>query len=431
MLKSQLTCSYCSKIVIDPILLSCDDSICREHLKERDVVKANRIKCKKCNEEFQLNDDEFRSNKGLRMLVESQSYLSGEEKRLKQKLEESIRKFFEFYDEFQQNRTKLDLDVFEHFQEMRFQIDEHRERIKERIDHIALAMIDQTKESEEMFLKNIKEHFSSFDDSKSLQIKLTEIEETFRNPNLLFESIQEMQQKQEEALKDIQIKLNEMNQVKEFCEETNVFYPNSISLNQNEETSLFGLLKLKQYSNVNSLKSQILKDEQQLLKLIELCEFSPNYKWTLLYRGCRNGFGAVDFHSRCDGHANTLTILKANGSSYIFGGFTTVKWESSNKHKSDPDAFLFSLTNKDNKPVKMNIDPNRHKYGIYCHSEYGPSFGYDIHIANNANTTMDSYSNLGWTYKHPQYRFGTNEARTFLTGSYQFKLAEIEVYVRE
>jgi hypothetical protein len=140
------------------------------------------------------------------MLVESQSYLSGEEKRLKQKLEESIRKFFEFYDEFQLNRTKLDLDVFEHFQEMRFQIDEHRERIKERIDHIALAMVDQTKKYEALYLKNIKEHFSSFDDSKSLQIKLTEIEETFRNPNLLFESIQEMQQKQEEALKDIQIK---------------------------------------------------------------------------------------------------------------------------------------------------------------------------------------------------------------------------------
>jgi hypothetical protein len=101
-------------------------------------------------------------------------------------------------------------------------------------------------------------------------------------------------------LNEIQVKLNKINQVKEFCEETNVFYPNSISFNQNEETSLFGLLKLKQYSNINSLKSQILKDEQQLLALINLCEFSPNDKWTLLYRGCRDGFGAVDFHSRQD-----------------------------------------------------------------------------------------------------------------------------------
>ena len=125
-LKSQLTCSYCSRIFKDPILLPCDDSICSEHLKERDIVKAKRIKCKKCNEEFQIKEHHFESNEALTQLIESQSYLSGEEIRLKQKLEESIRKFFEFYDEFQQNKSKLDSDVFDHFQEMRFQIDEHR-----------------------------------------------------------------------------------------------------------------------------------------------------------------------------------------------------------------------------------------------------------------------------------------------------------------
>jgi hypothetical protein len=182
------------------------------------------------------------------------------------------------------------------------------------------------------------------------------------------------------------------------------------------------------------LKSQILKDEPQLLKLIELCEFSPNDKWTLLYRGCRDGFGAVNFHSRCDGHSNTLTILKAKGSSYIFGGFTTVSWKSSNKHKSDPDAFLFSLTNKDNKPVKMNIYPNAFYHNaFYCHSENGPSFGggCDINIANNANTTTDSYSHLGAFYQHPQYGLGTNEAFTFLAGSFEFQLHEIEVYQKE
>jgi hypothetical protein len=38
------------------------------------------------------------------------------------------RKFFEFYGEFSRKRTKLNLDIFNNFQEMRFQIDEHRER---------------------------------------------------------------------------------------------------------------------------------------------------------------------------------------------------------------------------------------------------------------------------------------------------------------
>jgi len=295
-------------------------------------------------------------------------------------------------------------------------------------------MIDQTKRSEEMYLKNIKEHFSSFDDSKSLQIKLTEIEETFRNPNLLIESIREIQQKQEESLNEIQSKLNQINRVKEFCEETNTFQPNSILLNQKEETSsLFGSLKLRQYSDMNPLQSQILEGEQQLLELIKLCEFSPNDKWSMLYRGTRDGFEPSDFHSKCDGHSNTLTIVKAKGSSYIFGGFTTVKWESSNKHKSDPDAFIFSLTNKDNKPLKMNINPNRHDFAIFCHSSCGPSFGggCDIYIAKNANITMECCSQLGVSYKHPRYAQGTDEAKTFLAGSFRFQLDEIEVYQKE
>jgi hypothetical protein len=43
-----------------------------------------------------------------------------------------------------------------------------------------------------------------------------------------------------------------------------------------------------------------------------------------LWRGSRDGFGKHDFHSRCDGHPNTLTvILDTDGN--IFGGFTPVE----------------------------------------------------------------------------------------------------------
>ena len=62
-------------------------------------------------------------------LKESQSYLSGEERSLKHELEDKIRKFFEYYDDFVQTREKIDSVVFEYFQEMRNQIDEHREKL--------------------------------------------------------------------------------------------------------------------------------------------------------------------------------------------------------------------------------------------------------------------------------------------------------------
>jgi hypothetical protein len=76
--------------------LPCGDSICREHISERDVVKQNKIKCKQCNEEFQVTDHEFKSNKAFNNLIESQFYLSEKEKCLKEELEVSIRKFFLF-----------------------------------------------------------------------------------------------------------------------------------------------------------------------------------------------------------------------------------------------------------------------------------------------------------------------------------------------
>jgi hypothetical protein len=80
----------------------------------------------------------------------------------------------------------------------------------------------------------------------------------------------------------------------------------------------------------------------------------------------------------------------------------------------------------------MKIDPNEHDEAIYCDSSYDPTFGggCDIHIGNNANTT-NSCSFLGVSYKHPQYEEETSEVESFLAGSQEFQLDEIEVYQRE
>jgi hypothetical protein len=79
----------------------------------------------------------------------------------------------------------------------------------------------------------------------------------------------------------------------------------------------------------------------------------------------------------------------------------------------------------------MKIDPKKHRCAIRCNPECGPIFSYDIFIVNNANTTADSFSNLGFSYKHPQYEHSTNKAKTFLAGSQNFQLYEIEVYQKK
>ena len=106
-----------------------------------------------------------------------------------------------------------------------------------------------------------------------------------------------------------------------------------LRLNLNESLGLsldsFGLLRLNKYS-FDPFKSRILSGNQPT----ELTKFSLREKWTLLYRGTRDGFGAANFHSKCDNYNNTLTIVKAHGTSYIFGGFTSINWGSLFQFKS-------------------------------------------------------------------------------------------------
>ena len=319
------------------------------------------------------------------------------------------------------SKNGLYLDCHDHFQEIRFQIDQHREKLKEKIDDIYMEMIDETKEFEEKYLKNLNEELvdslKQFE-IKSLDEELKEIEETFRNPNILLKALEEMNLKQKESIDTLKLKLDEMVQVKEYLKAWNEFKPNLTF-----DKQLFG-----EYSS-NPLKSLILT-EKQPLELVKLCDFHSKDKFKLLYRASEDGFESKDFHTKCDGHANTLTILKANG--FIFGAFTTAAWNNFSWWLSDPNAFLFSLTNKENKPCKMKIDPKQSSNAIYCSSEYGPIFGHsDIFISSNSNINNWCQSNLGLVYKHPLYQHGSIEAKSFLAGSYFFQLSEIEVYEKE
>jgi len=71
---------------------------------------------------------------------------------------------------------------------------------------------------------------------------------------------------------------------------------------------------------------------------------------------------------------------------------------------------------------------------IYCHTSYGPIFGNstanDIYIASGSNANQTSTSNFGSAYKHADYQYSTDKAKTILAGSNNFQTLEIEVFVR-
>ena len=98
-------------------------------------------------------------------------------------------------------------------------------------------------------------------------------------------------------------------------------------------------------------------------------------------------------------------------------------------YKYDANAFIFSLVNDDQRPVKMKINQNNQK-AIRSNRFFGLIFGggHDLYIFSDSNTNTTSYSNLGFTYQHPNYQYKSAQAKSFLAGSYKFSTSEIEVF---
>ncbi len=170
-------------------------------------------------------------------------------------------------------------------------------------------------------------------------------------------------------------------------------------------------------------------DKQNRLAINNLCQFPSAKHLKLQYRATRDGFGAQNFHTKCDTAANTLTIIKSTNGN-IFGGFVEKAWDSSDQQYLDPKAFIFSLVNKENKPFKAMCTNDA---TAICCSSYGPIFGsptsYDLVISSGSNANQTSFSNFGNTYKHADYQFKSDKANTILAGSKYFQTDEIEVFV--
>jgi hypothetical protein len=176
------------------------------------------------------------------------------------------------------------------------------------------------------------------------------------------------------------------------------------------------------FCELGNIESSIVSSSE-IGDLYQLCEFDKLNDWSLLYRATRDGFQSTQFHQLCDHIPNTLTIIKSTNGN-IFGGFVSQTWDGRiNTYKNDDKAFLFSLKNLENRKEKMPL--NNFINTIYCASNMGPTFGsgHDISITNGANTNIQNYSKLG-----NSFRTQSQNPQSFLAGSYNFQVSEIEVF---
>jgi hypothetical protein len=99
-------------------------------------------------------------------------------------------------------------------------------------------------------------------------------------------------------------------------------------------------------------------------------------------------------------------------------------------YASAPGSFLFSLRNNDDlDPFKAPLQQEDDDTAIHRHDNYGPCFGDDLCIGNNALTTGSSWTDFGYTYQPPTgYTHGLPKTTNLLTGSkYKFSPSEVEV----
>jgi hypothetical protein len=150
-------------------------------------------------------------------------------------------------------------------------------------------------------------------------------------------------------------------------------------------------------------------------------------RFVLLWRGSRDGFGAEDFHGRCDGRANTLTLILDTDVN-VFGGFTPLEWESppGDKWKCDDSlkSFVFTLKNPDNILArKFALVAEWKQRAILCDSRHGPVFCC-MRIYDNCNANTDNQTWLGFADANDTGL----DAWTVFTGSNHFQVREIEVF---
>jgi len=176
-----------------------------------------------------------------------------------------------------------------------------------------------------------------------------------------------------------------------------------------------------------------------------------NKSLSLLWRGSRDGFDAAAFHRLCDAKANTVTVIK-NANGFIFGGFTSIPWSSSDdnddydddddddddddyddeddddEYQEDNTAFLFSLTNPSNTPLKLKV--NLPQNAVCHYSSYGPIFGAgnDLFVSSLSNLNKDSYMHIS-SYEFPNGISGIEAGKLIVGGSdNSYQTVEIEVF---
>lgn len=421
-----LVCKICQKYFQDPVLLPCGENICKEHVvlnksPDEKEAKIYNYMCQLCKSNHQTLEAGFCLNTGMIKLLKLNYHLD-ENALAQHKLVEELDSVVKALRLICKAPNYF---ISEYASEIRNRIDVRREELLLRVHSVSNRMLNELKEFEDGCLRENRKNDGN-DLMAENQLELDKLERQIeawkselRTPRLDSDRMKELLGETRKYLSENQQKLSDYKS--DFLDGKRCYFESSQFAFDDQD--------LGQFFIFNQLQSVILA-ESQSIELINLCEFDSSKKFNLLYRATVDGFGASDFHSKCDRISKTLTIIQTKENLNIFGGYTESTWDG-NARKVDSQAFIFSLVNsKDKTRLKMRVKEGNESYAIFANPYCGPTFGDDIciELAGTENTNNYSYSDLGKCYSHPMYQHGTVEARCFLAGFKKFMIKEIEVF---
>ena len=149
----------------------------------------------------------------------------------------------------------------------------------------------------------------------------------------------------------------------------------------------------------------------------------------LLYRGSRDGMNANTFHNKCDNKGKNIVLIQ-NDKGHIFGGYSSISWNSTTDWDNAPECFIFSLTNiYGTEPTKFPSKKNGYEVGNF--QGHGPLFGNngDLYFYSNfqSDGEYSPYSKFSISYEDVLGKGKSIFTGNFNNSNIKMKIKEIEI----
>ena len=426
-LKEIVVCKFarCNQVYNDARILPCGNRTCAAHI-EAMMVKSDginsgdgkMIKCHFCEKIHSFSDDggEFPVDRNIPLLL-SMKHCNQHD---------AAKKSFKAVTQLLEKLTKLDKDayVIDYFERVEADILREKEVNIQKLNAYYQELVDSVHVQKVKCFHNLATNETLPSELDAIKQALVDHKDKLKKDNLDF--LLKTLDGDDAKWKQIRSECNALlKKIKPLGRELNkkIFGNPSIQFMPGTSGTIGSICG---HLSSEPIDSRVLSNDKMKKDLVHLCKMSGK-QFKLLYRATRDGFGASDFHAKCDNLPNTLTVIKTT-KGFIFGGYTAVEWDNTSNFKSD-EAFIFSLVNALSTPLLSPVRVGS-KDSIYCHRRYGPIFGggNDFSISDNSNRNAESRSNLGCSFAFTLFSFESTEARSFLTGDPHFQTTEIEVF---